>query len=87
MHASFVDQMEGVANRFYDDLDELVVLHLDRAAVADVLRIEPASDLVDELLPHLYAPLTPNAVTATTVWRRDGEVWVDPPVTTDRPLG
>lgn len=85
VHCSFVDQMEGVANRFYADLDELVVLHLDRAAVADTLRIEPASDLVDERFPHLYAPITTNAVTATTVWRRDGEVWVDPPVTTDRP--
>ncbi|MEQ8439655.1 MAG: DUF952 domain-containing protein [Ilumatobacter fluminis] len=87
VHCSFVDQMEGVANRFYADLDELVVLHLDRASIADTLRIEPASDLVDEQFPHLYAPITTNAVTATTMWRRDGEVWVDPPVTTDRPLG
>jgi len=87
VHCAFTDQIEGVANRFYADLDELVVVHLDRAVVDDVLRIEPASDLVDELFPHLYAPVTTNAVTATTVWRRDGEVWVDPPVTTDRPLG
>lgn len=90
VHCSFADQMEGVANRFYTDLDELVVLHLDRAVVGDALRVEPAADVpriggVGERFPHLYEPITTNAVTATTVWRRDGEIWVGPPVTTDRP--
>ena len=87
VHCSFADQTEGVANRFYADLDELVVLRLDRSVIGDTLRVEPASDVVDELFPHLYAPITTNAVTTATVWRRDGDVWVDPPVTTERPFG
>ena len=87
VHCSFVDQVAGVANRFYADLDELVVLHLDRLAVGDTLRIEPASDLVDERFPHLYAPIPISAVTAAPTWRRGGESWADPPVTTGRPAG
>ena len=87
VHCSFAEQTEGVANRFYADVDELIVVHLDRSVVDDVLRIEPASDLVDELFPHLYAPITTDAVTATSRWRRDGDVWADPPLTADRPRG
>ena len=85
VHCSFAHQTRGVANRFYGDLDELVLVHLDRRALDDVLRVEPASDLVAEHFPHLYAPITTNAVTTTTVWRRDGDVWTDPPSTADEP--
>jgi uncharacterized protein (DUF952 family)/heme-degrading monooxygenase HmoA len=81
VHCSFVGQIRGVAGRFYRDLDELVILHLDRGALADVLRLEPPADGVDELFPHVYRPIPLDAVTATTVWRRDADEWGDPPVT------
>ncbi|MCB0968746.1 MAG: DUF952 domain-containing protein [Ilumatobacter sp.] len=87
VHCSFTHQMVGVANRFYGDLDELVVLHVDRAAFDGAFRLEPPADGVDEHFPHLYRPITTNAVTATTSWRRDGEVWADPPVPADHPIG
>ena len=80
VHASFRHQIEGVANRFYADLDELVVLRLDREALADDLRIEPAADGIDELFPHVYRPIPASAVTSASPWRRTGETWVDPPV-------
>jgi uncharacterized protein (DUF952 family)/heme-degrading monooxygenase HmoA len=81
VHCSCVDQMRGVANRFYADLDELVIVHLDRDALEDGLRFEPPADGIEELFPHLYHPIPLEAVTATTVWRRHGEEWGDPPLT------
>lgn len=70
VHCSFRHQMLGVAQRFYADTDELVILHLDRAALADDLVVEPAAEGVAEHFPHLYRELPLDAVTATTVWRR-----------------
>jgi uncharacterized protein (DUF952 family)/heme-degrading monooxygenase HmoA len=81
VHCSCVDQMRGVAGRFYADLDELVILHLDREAIEDALRFEPPADGIAELFPHVYRPLPLDAVTTTTIWRRDGDEWGDPPVT------
>ena len=80
MHCSFAHQLSGVANRFYDDVDAVVVLHLDRTAVADDLVIEPAADGVEELFPHLYRELAIAEVIAATPWRRGVEGWGDPPV-------
>jgi uncharacterized protein (DUF952 family) len=73
--------MRGVASRFYGDLAELVLLHLDREALEEALRLEPPADGIAELFPHLYRPIPLDAVRATTVWRRDGDEWGDPPVT------
>ena len=81
VHCSLVGQMRGVASRFYADLDELVVLHLDREVLEDALRFEPPADGIEELFPHLYRPIPLDAVTATTAWRRQGDEWGDPPVT------
>jgi len=80
VHCSFAHQMSGVANRFYADVDELVILHLDRRAVADHLRIEAAADRVTERFPHIYSAIPLSAVTATTPWRREAHGWDDPPV-------
>ena len=73
----FAHQVLGVAQRFYADVDELVVLHLDRAKLTDDLVIEPAAEGVDEHFPHLYRPIPLDAVTAATTWRRDG-TWHQP---------
>ncbi len=82
-HCSFAHQMRGVAERFYADVDELVILHLDRSRLAADLRFEPPADGVDELFPHVYGPIPTNAVTATTVWRRGADGWGAPPVNGD----
>lgn len=80
MHCSFAPQMRGVAERFYADVDEIVILHLDRGAVDDHLRIEPPADGIDELFPHIYRVITVDEVVATTAWRRGTNCWGDPPV-------
>jgi uncharacterized protein (DUF952 family) len=78
IHCSFAHQVLGVAQRFYGDVTELVVVRLDRTALDADLRVEPAADGVDELFPHLYAPIPIDAVVTTTAWRRDGQ-WSTPP--------
>lgn len=81
VHCSFAHQIEGVASRFYADLDELHLLHLDRDAIDGDLRVEPPADGIDELFPHVYRPLAVDEITAVTVWRRSGPEWGPPPVT------
>lgn len=80
VHCSFPHQMRGVASRYYADVDELVILHLDRLALAGDLRIEPAAEGVTERFPHVYSSIPLDAVTATTPWRRGEHGWDDPPV-------
>jgi len=78
VHCSLADQVVGVASRFYADVDELVVLHLDRAALEDDLVFERPAPGVDERFPHVYRPIPITAVSATTVWRRGPDGWSDP---------
>jgi len=80
VHCAFAGQMRGVASRFYADVDELVVLQLDREQLEDVLRLEPPADGIDELFPHVYRPIPVDAVVTTTRWHRSGATWGDPPV-------
>jgi uncharacterized protein (DUF952 family)/heme-degrading monooxygenase HmoA len=80
VHCSFAHQIEGVAARFYADLDELCVLHLDRASIEADLRVEAPADGIDERFPHVYRPIAVTDVTDVTAWRRDGDQWGAPPV-------
>ena len=61
IHCSYTVQVEGTLNRFYGDLDDVVVLTLDPGRLdADVID-EPAADGTQ--FPHVYGPLTLGAVT------------------------
>lgn len=79
VHCSYPRQLEGVANRFYADLAELVILHLDPDLLDAEIRVEPPADGVEELFPHVYGPIPTTAVIATTWWDRgDDGVWHRP---------
>ena len=75
VHCARVGQIEGVARRFYDDLDELVVLELDRTRLEAELVDEPAAEGGSELFPHLYGELPTTAVSAIHRWRRGAHGW------------
>lgn len=76
IHCSYRDQLEGVANRFYGDVIEAVILHVDPARLAAEVRAEPPADGIEELFPHVYGPIPTEAVVATTPWQRgDDGVW------------
>jgi glutathione S-transferase len=75
IHASTRAQTEATANRFYADVDELVLLTIDPSRTGVELRWEPPTPGVDELFPHLYGPLPVAAVRAHHTWRRRPDGW------------
>lgn len=79
IHASTQAQMEATANRFYADVDELVVLTIDPLRVEVPIVWEPPAPGVDELFPHIYGPLPIAAVVLNRYWFRsidaDGAGW------------
>ncbi|MFO7531687.1 MAG: DUF952 domain-containing protein [Candidatus Limnocylindrales bacterium] len=79
IHCSFAHQIEPVANTWYRDLDQLVILRLDLEALAAEVRVEPSSDGSGELFPHVYGPIPAAAVAETMVWAREaGQGWILP---------
>jgi uncharacterized protein (DUF952 family)/heme-degrading monooxygenase HmoA len=78
IHCSYPRQLEGVANRFYADLSELVILHVDPELLDAEVRLEPPAEGGHELFPHVYGPIPAAAVIATTWWERDDDIWYRP---------
>ncbi len=81
IHCSYPRQVEGVANRYYGDVVELMLLHLDPDLIEAEVRIEPASEGGEELFPHVYGPIPTAAVVAATWWDRDDDGMWRKPVT------
>lgn len=76
IHCSTRAQMQDTANRFYGDLDQLIVLTIDTRLVFSEIRWEPPAPGVDTLFPHIYGPLPIAAVNLATHWRRsDDAAW------------
>ncbi len=75
IHCSTRDQMQDTANRFYGDLDQLVVLTIDPLLVPSPIVFEPPAPDVDTLFPHIYGPIPIAAVNLASPWTRhpDGE--------------
>jgi len=69
IHCSYTDQVEGTLERFYGDLDDVVVLTLDPERLDAEVIDEPAEDGTP--FPHVYGPLTIGAV-VEVVRRRPG---------------
>jgi glutathione S-transferase len=76
IHCSTREQMEATANRFYGDLEHLVVLTIDPQLVSSPIVFEPPAPGMDVLFPHIYGPLPIAAVNVATPWvRRPGSEW------------
>ncbi len=76
IHCSTRAQTQGTANRFYGDLDQLIVLTIDPRLVPSPIHWEPPAPGVDTLFPHIYGPLPIGAVNLATHWRRiDDAAW------------
>ena len=79
IHCSYPHQLEGVANSFYGDIAELVLLHIRVDLLGAEVRVEPPADGIAELFPHIYGAIPTDAVVATTIWRRgDDGAWHRP---------
>jgi len=61
VHCSFAEQLAATAVRFFGDLEEVVVVRIDPAAVTSPVVSE---DLYDsgQLFPHVYGPINVDAV-------------------------
>jgi uncharacterized protein (DUF952 family) len=72
IHASTARQVDGVANAYYADAEDLVVLLIDPERLTAPLRYDPVPG-AQEPFPHIYGPLNVEAVTGTAELRRDGQ--------------
>ena len=71
IHLSTLEQLHLPANRLFRGRTDLVLLHIDTAALASPLRWEPGvpSDPEAMLFPHLYGPLPASAVIKVAPYR------------------
>ncbi|MGZ4716147.1 MAG: DUF952 domain-containing protein [Acidimicrobiales bacterium] len=60
IHASTAEQVAGTAQRYYREVPDLVLLVIDRDAVAAEIRWEESRP--GEPYPHIYGELEPSAV-------------------------
>jgi uncharacterized protein (DUF952 family) len=60
-----------VAQRFYADVSELVLLTIDPDRLTAPVVDEPPADGIDELFPHVYGPIPVDAVVRAEPWRPD----------------
>ncbi len=79
IHCSFQHQLVDTANRYYGDVPEVVLLRIDaRRLQSPVVAEAPAGAGDDgggdsEEYPHVYGPITIDAVVSHRPWRREGD--------------
>ena len=61
IHCSTAEQWPATAERFYADVDELLLLHIDESALDAPLVYEQLGD-APEPFPHVYGPIPVAAV-------------------------
>jgi glutathione S-transferase len=73
IHCSFARQVRGVADAFYRDRADVVLLTIDRSKVRAPIRVEHVA-AANDAFPHIYGPLDVEAVVAVEplVRRPDG---------------
>jgi len=78
IHCSYRHQVEQVANTFYADLPDLVLMEIDPQQL-NVAVVDESPDGDDERYPHVYGPIPLHAVVAAGPWvrSRDGRYTLD----------
>lgn len=71
IHASRAEQVQGVADRYYQDVDEDLVLLVVDPDRLDVELRDEAPPGRDETFPHIHGPLDPAAVVEVRPLARD----------------
>ncbi|KAA1251438.1 DUF952 domain-containing protein [Mycobacterium simiae] len=71
IHLSTPEQVQLPANRLFRGRRDMVLLHIDPAALDSPLRWEPgvATDPASMLFPHLYGPLPIRAIVRVTAYQ------------------
>jgi uncharacterized protein (DUF952 family) len=73
IHASKINQVMRVANKYYPGHSGLVILVVDPPRLKADIRWEPGTDKLDELFPHIYGPINLDAVTGVFSLEPDRE--------------
>lgn len=61
IHCSLMKQIIAVANRFYQEQKDLVLLCIDSNKIIPEIKYESSKDN-DEEYPHIYGPININAI-------------------------
>lgn len=61
IHMSKIDQVEGVLNRYYQNVPDLVLLHVEETKVIAEIKFE-LSPSVNQEFPHIFGPINIAAV-------------------------
>jgi len=75
IHCSTRDQLESTANRFYADVDQLVLLTIEPVLIPSRIIFEPPAPNSPLLFPHIYGPLPVSAVSLASPWTRTAKGW------------
>jgi uncharacterized protein (DUF952 family) len=70
IHCSLPTQVNHVADWFYRDVPNLALLCIDPALLTSELRWEPSADSFAGEFPHIYGPITTEAVVQVFPWTR-----------------
>jgi uncharacterized protein (DUF952 family) len=70
IHCCLPHQLRGVAERYYADADDLVVLVIDETRLTGPVRYERPAPGADAF-PHIYGPVPVGAVTSVIPVSRD----------------
>ena len=73
IHCSSPTQVEHVADWFYRDVPDLVLLCIDPHRLTSTLRWEPSADSFAGDFPHVYGPIDVEAVLDVVPWARGAE--------------
>jgi uncharacterized protein (DUF952 family) len=68
IHCSLPTQVTHVAQWFYRDVPDLLLLCIDPDELASELRWEPSADSFAGEFPHVYGPIAVDAVVAALPW-------------------
>jgi uncharacterized protein (DUF952 family) len=63
IHCSYAEQIDGVLNRYYKDVEKVVILAIDPALLTSKLVEEPSTG--GEIYPHIYGKINRNAIIET----------------------
>ncbi len=70
IHCSLPTQVTHVADWFYRDVPDLLLLAIDPSLLTSPLRWEPSADAFDGDFPHVYGPIDTAAVVMSVPWAR-----------------